>query len=167
MNDTFLGTKLWAEYMVSESQINVAELEDIGADLVVMPYKDENIKMLIYHPSEAGDTLEAVDNLERVFLQDSGSIKAHLRQTKSEFVNLSLPKFDISFETSLVKVLERLNVTTIFSDQADFSQISDIPLSVHDILHKTRIIVDEEGTEAAAASGAVVSTRLGKCFKDN
>ena len=150
--------------MVSESQIEIAELVDMGADLVVIPYKDDSIKMLIYHPKEADGTLEAV---AEAFLQDSTSISSHLRQTKSEFVKLSLPKFDISFETSLVEVLERLNVTTIFSVQADFSKISDIPLSVHDILHKTRIIVDEEGTEAAAASGAVIDTRLGTCFKEN
>ena len=153
--------------MVSESQIDMAELEDMGADLIVIPYKDDNIKMLVYHPRGADDTLKSVKRLEGLFLQDSGSIRSHLRQTKPEFVRLRLPKFDISFETSLVKVLENLNVTAIFSAQADFSQISDIPLTVHDILHKTRIIVDEEGTEAAAASGAVIDTRLGTCFKDN
>ena len=150
--------------MVSESQIELAELEDMGANLVAIPYKDDNIKMLIYHPKEADGTLEAV---EEAFQKDSASISSHLRQTKSEFVKLSLPKFDISFETSLVEVLKKLNVSTIFSAQADFSQISDIPLSVHDILHKTRIIVDEEGTEAAAASGAVIDTRLGTRFKEN
>ena len=153
--------------MVSESQIELAELKDMEADLIVIPYQDDNIKMLIYHPRETVDALEAMENLEESFLQDSASIRTHLRQTKSEFVKLSLPKFDISFETSLVEVLERLNVSTIFSAQADFSQISDIPLSVHDILHRTRIIVDEEGTEAAAASGAVIDTRLGMCFKEN
>ena len=153
--------------MVSESRIEMAELEDMGSNLIVIPYKDDNIKMLIYHPRDADDTLASVERLEGLFLQDSGSIRSHLRQTKSEFARLSLPKFDVSFETSLVEVLKRLNVTAIFSTQADFSQISDIPLSVHDIFHKTRIIVDEEGTEAAAASGAVIDTRLGTCFEDN
>ena len=66
-----------------------------------------------------------------------------------------------------MNVLEEVNVTEIFSADSDFSEISDIPLSVHDILHKTRIIVDEEGAEAAAASGALLDTRLGACFKDN
>ena len=107
------------------------------------------------------------ENLEESFLADSESIKSHLRKTESELVRLSLPKFDISFQTSLVNVLEEVNVTEIFSADADFSEISDIPLSVHDILHKTRIIVDEEGAEAAAASGALLDTRLGACFKDN
>merc|ERR1711983_618581 len=72
-NDTFLGKKLWAEYMVSESQIEIAELVDMGADLVVIPYKDDSIKMLIYHPKEADGTLEAV---EEAFLQDSTSISS-------------------------------------------------------------------------------------------
>ena len=157
----FLGSKLWTEYMVSESQIELGELQDMDADLIVIPYQDDKIKMLIYHPREADDALEAIENLEESFLQDPASIRTHLSQTKSEFVRLSLPKFDISYETSLVEVLERLNVSTVFSAQADFSQMSDIPLSVHDILHRTRIIVDEEGTEAAAASGAVIDTRLG------
>ena len=153
--------------MVSESQIEIAELKDMDADLIVIPYQDDKIKMLIYHPREAEDSPEAMESIEKSFLQDPGSIRTHLSQTKSEFVKLSLPKFDISFETSLVEVLERLNVSTIFSTQADFSQISDIPLSVHDIIHRTRIIMDEEGTEAAAASGAVIDTRLGTGFKEN
>ena len=152
--------------MVSESQIELAELKDMKADLIVIPYQDDKIKMLIYNPREYDDALEAIENLEESFLQDPASIRTHLSRTKSEFIRLSLPKFDISFETSLVEVLERLNVTTIFSAQADFSQISDIPLSIHDILHSTRVIVDEEGTEAAAASGAVIDTRLGIGFKD-
>ena len=153
--------------MVSESQREVAALEEVGADLVVLSFEDDSIKMLIYHPAQENDTIEAIENLEESFLADSESIKSHLRKTESELVRLSLPKFDISFQTSLVNVLEEVNVTEIFSADADFSEISDIPLSVHDILHKTRIIVDEEGAEAAAASGALLDTRLGACFKDN
>ena len=153
--------------MVSESQREVTALEDVGADLVVLSFEDDSIKMLIYHPAQENDTIEAIENLEESFLADSESIKSHLRKTELELVRLSLPKFDISFQTSLVNVLEEVNVTEIFSADADFSEISDIPLSVHDILHKTRIIVDEEGAEAAAASGALLDTRLGACFKDN
>ena len=153
--------------MVSESQREVTALEDVGADLVVLSFEDDSIKMLIYHPAQENDTIEAIENLEESFLADTESIKSHLRKTELELVRLSLPKFDISFQTSLVNVLEEVNVTEIFSADADFSEISDIPLSVHDILHKTRIIVDEEGAEAAAASGALLDTRLGACFKDN
>ena len=46
-----------------------------------------------------------------------------------------------------------------------FSQLSDAPLFVSDIIHKTKIIVNEEGSEAAAATGASLEVRGGLRFK--
>ena len=69
-------------------------------------------------------------------------------------VALSLPKFKI--ETTLVMndLLSAMGAAPIFTDAADFSRMSAMPLAVSQILQKCFIEVGEEGTEAAAVTGA-------------
>ncbi len=66
-------------------------------------------------------------------------------------VNLSLPKFDVSADLNLQDGLEALGVTDVFdADVADFSALSDVAGVLSTATHAARVIVDEEGVEAAA-----------------
>ncbi|MBA3943073.1 MAG: hypothetical protein H0X37_00755 [Herpetosiphonaceae bacterium] len=70
-------------------------------------------------------------------------------------VILSMPKFNISTSSfSMMDVLEGLGMTDAFKPQiADFDGIADThELYIGDVIHKATITVDEQGTEAAAAS---------------
>ena len=80
-------------------------------------------------------------------------------QTGASEVELTLPKFEISFEWSnLENDLKSLGVTNIFdAKSSNLTNISDEPLHVSKIVHKAVIKVNEEGSEAAAVSGAVFS----------
>ena len=73
-------------------------------------------------------------------------------------VQVSLPKFELTDELGLRDTLARMGMPTAFSDTADFSGISDEQLAISDVLHKAFVKVNEEGTEAAAATGVVVGT---------
>ena len=66
-------------------------------------------------------------------------------------VNLKLPVFEISFERKLNDDLIRMGLDKAFGDSADFSGIGD-GLSISLVLQQSKIIVDEAGTEAAAAT---------------
>ncbi|MCC8063790.1 MAG: hypothetical protein LIO70_01735 [Clostridiales bacterium] len=81
-------------------------------------------------------------------------------------VNLSLPKFDVSADLNLQDGLEALGVTDVFdADVADFSPLSDVAAVLSTATHAARVIVDEEGVEAAAytvfaADGAALEAPL-------
>lgn len=69
-----------------------------------------------------------------------------------------MPKFKFEYERSLADDLKAMGLEVAFTDQADFSGISPIDLLISDVIHKTYIDVNEEGTEAAAVTAIVFET---------
>ncbi len=73
------------------------------------------------------------------------------KSQKSLRVNLALPKFDVSAQLSLKEGLQTLGVTDCFTEQADFSPLTDDqPIAVSDLNHGVRVVADEQGVTAAA-----------------
>jgi len=74
-------------------------------------------------------------------------------------VNLAMPKFEAESDVSLKKTCESLGMTNMFdpSFSSDFKSLAD-DICVSDIIQKTKIIVDEEGTEAAAVTMMTMNT---------
>lgn len=72
--------------------------------------------------------------------------------------DVTLPKFSITSELDLIPVLRALGVTDAFDPLADLSRIDGRKdLFVSAVVHQATVDVDEQGTEAAAATAAVVS----------
>jgi serpin B len=72
-------------------------------------------------------------------------------------VQLRLPRFDIETATSLAEVLGAMGMATAFSVAADFSGMTEaMPLMIGDVIHQANITVDEQGTEAAAATAVLM-----------
>lgn len=69
-----------------------------------------------------------------------------------------LPKFSIDYSNSLNNTLTDMGMKDAFTDQADFSGISDNPLKISDVIHKTHIEIDEEGTKAAAVTAGMTES---------
>jgi serpin B len=70
--------------------------------------------------------------------------------------DLGLPKFGTESKVELKKVLSAMGMPTAFTDRADFSGIStEEPLLIDAVIHQANIDVDENGTEAAAATAVV------------
>ncbi len=67
-------------------------------------------------------------------------------------IDLKIPKFKTSYSHDLTELLKSMGMNISFGDGADFSCMSDIKLKVDKVLQKTFINVDEDGTEAAAAT---------------
>jgi len=78
-----------------------------------------------------------------------------------ERLELRLPRFTVRTSSRLGELLAPLGMPTAFTDDADFSGFTtDDPLKISEVLHEAFVAVDEEGTEAAAAT-AVVMQRAG------
>ena len=68
----------------------------------------------------------------------------------------SMPKFEMKYEKSLIKPLTNLGMGIAFGPGADFTNIAEADLMIDEVLHKSFIEVNEEGTEAAAVTAVVI-----------
>jgi serpin B len=86
----------------------------------------------------------------------SPALLAAVNGTRPTDVSLSLPKFDIQKALGLNQQLSQLGMPTAFDpDRADFSGMTrQEPLFLSNVVHQANVTVDEQGTTAAAATGA-------------
>ena len=126
-----------------------AYLRGDGYQAVVLPYRDISLAMAVLLPD---GPLAAL----RPKLAAAG-LGGLLAGTGRRQVTLSLPRFRLEAAFDLIPALRRLGVVTAFGDDADFSEITeDAPLRIGAVAHKAYIDVDEQGTEAAAATAVVI-----------
>ena len=101
---------------------------------------------------------------------DGQALADMLTKTQPATVVTTIPKFESSYSESLVDALKAMGVTDAFeAERADFSGMgklrSGMPVFVSEVLHKTAITVNEQGTRAAAVTavemneGAAMPTR--------
>ena len=136
--------------MVQEAELRYAEYD--GVEVLELPYNDEEISFVALLPSKINGlaTLEATLTPERLDTYIDGLTECE--------VAVHLPKFEMTSEFALGDTLAAMGMTDAFSPgAADFSGINGSRnLSVSAVVHKAFIQLDEEGTEAAAATGVVV-----------
>ena len=78
---------------------------------------------------------------------------------KKETVEYKFPEFEFEFETSMKNYLRQLDVTLPFSLDGDFSNLltQNGDYFVSDVIQKTKIIVNKEGTKASASTVIIVT----------
>lgn len=136
-------------------------LNEDGFQILEMPYKGarisgtlDHISMVVFLPEKVDGTIE----LERILTCDKvNSYINKLYKVWEREIKVLIPKFKIERKYELLKALYDLGMTSAFSDGADFSRIAeDPPRHISQIIHKTFIEVNEQGTEAAAVTAVVM-----------
>jgi serpin B len=127
---------------------------DNTVQAIDLPYGDRSFSMTVVLPA-AGTS---IDQFASALTQQQWN--AIINKLDSTKVDVYLPKFTLNFSRSLKDDLTALGMRIVFDpSRADLSRISQGGgLSVSDVLHKTYVDVNEEGTEAAAVTVIVVTT---------
>jgi len=119
-----------------------------NSTLVELPYGQGNYSMVVMLPDEGATTSDAASLLTQ---SNWNTWMNNLGNNVTE-VDLSFPRFKYEYKRKLNDDLINLGMGIAFSDWADFSKISNTGLAVSFVLHQSFIDVNEEGTEAAAAT---------------
>jgi serpin B len=134
--------------MHNELKATYAEIE--GHQLVELPYANGETSMVVVLPAEGEfEAFEESLTVDRLAIM--------LERASRAQVTLALPKFEVESAFSLVKALQDLGVERAFGPAADLSGMSEEDLFVSDVVHQSFVSVDERGTEAAAATAAIVA----------
>lgn len=83
---------------------------------------------------------------------NGSSWKALLESQNILPVNVKLPKFKIEGKSNLIPALESIGIRKPFSDEADFSKLSDEKVKVSEMRQANSFLIDEKGIEAAAVT---------------
>ncbi|KAH8297387.1 hypothetical protein KR044_011175 [Drosophila immigrans] len=135
-----------------KKRFRYANLGDLDATALELPYKDSDLSMLIVLPNSKTGLPQLEEKLRSTPLTQ---ITGALYSTE---VIVKLPKFKSEFEVELTDTFKQLGMTNLFSNEADFSKMIQSPeeLKVSKIIHKAFIDVNEKGTEAAAATAMIM-----------
>ena len=137
--------------MMHHGAASMPVFQDDAVDVVELPYKGDTVAMLVVIP-------KAVDGLAAVEKGLSGdAVRKWVDGLKRTEASLELPKWTATGSYGLRDDLVAMGMTDAFdARRADFSGMVGAGgerLCVSDVVHKSFVAVDEQGTEAAAATG--------------
>jgi len=120
-----------------------------GTRMVELPYGNTAFAMRVYLPADTSTVEHLIGRLTLDRVNDIGSMT---------HVSLWMPRVKLDYERHLGPDLSALGMGVAFSDAADFSGMttSQAGLKITDVLQKTFLSIDEDGTEAAAATKVTI-----------
>ena len=127
--------------------------EDADAQVLSMPYRGHELSMVVMLPKK----IDGLTELEGKLTNDrfAGWMKK-LRGDRP--VDTYLPKFKMRSQFMLSGALKSMGMRSAFSDNADFSAMSEAEdLMISEVVHQAFVDVDEKGTEAAAATAVLIA----------
>lgn len=136
--------------MLTKARLPYAETPD--AQVLELPYSGDSLAMLVLLPRARG--------LERLETQlDMNHINEWTGQLSQQELDIFLPRFTLETKYDLSGLLGDMGMARAFSAQADFSGMDGKgELFISAVIHQAFVEVNEEGTEAAAATGVVMET---------
>ncbi|NXI25827.1 SPB6 protein, partial [Sterrhoptilus dennistouni] len=149
------------QMMFKEANFNMTYIGDLQTKILELPYMGNEVSMIILLPDAIQDGSTGLERLERELTYEKLIDWINPEMMDSTKVRVSLPRFKLEENYDLKPLLMSMGMSDAFdSGKADFSGISSgKELVLSEVVHKSFVEVNEEGTEAAAATAAVMMMR--------
>ena len=145
------GEEIITPMMSLGSDASLPYYQGDGFQAVELPYLGGQVSMLVLMPAQ-GQFFSFEESLNVEMLDQIIGNLAY------QPIYLNFPKFEFETEISLANILAEMGMPSAFSDTADFSGMTGTrDLFISDVFHKAFVSVDEEGTEAAAATAVLMA----------
>lgn len=143
--------------MYQKKKFPFGYIQDLKCKVLEMPYQGEELSMIILLPEDIEDTSMGLKKIEEQLTLEKLNEWTKRENLETIDVHVKLPRFKLEESYTLNSNLGRLGVQDLFSsDKADLSGMSGSrDLFISKIIHKSFVEVNEEGTEAAAATGGI------------
>ena len=143
---------------------NVPYLEDNEAKGFMKYYDGERYAFAAILPNEGVSIDKYVSGLT------AEKLSSLLSTAEKTVVHSMMPKFKTDYSSSLTQTLEAMGIKDAFNGgAADFSKMGESTegnIFISDVIHKTHIDVDEEGTKAAAATAVIMKDNAAFFYED-
>lgn len=142
--------------MIKEDLLRMSRSSETNCSVIEVPYSGSEISMYIMLPARGTSVETLMDNLT------AEKVKRLVKSCSPRTVSLSLPRFNVEQTAELGDSLRHMGILDLFDPvRADLSGFTGLPdFSVSRVNHKVFVKVNEQGTEAAAATG-LISLRSG------
>ncbi|XP_012623894.2 serpin B6 isoform X2 [Microcebus murinus] len=148
------------QMMFKKSTFNITYIGEIFTQILVLPYVGKELNMIIMLPDENSDLM----TVEKEITYEKFIEWTRPDMMDEEEVEVFLPRFKLEENYDMENVLRSLGMTDAFEQaRADFSGMSSKrDLFLSKVVHKSFVEVNEEGTEAAAATAAIMMMRCAR-----
>ncbi|XP_077479892.1 leukocyte elastase inhibitor-like isoform X2 [Stigmatopora argus] len=147
--------------MQMKAKFPLTFIPEANCQILEMPYKGKDLSMLIFLPNDIEDSSTGLAKIEENLTYDNFVEWTRPDMMDEIEVQVGLPKFKMEENYDMKNVLVAMGMEDAFDmSKSDFSGMSpanDLVLSK--VIHKAFVEVNEEGTEAAAATAAVMMLR--------
>lgn len=150
-NDFQIDRKKFVKTVFMNRYIDSWYYSDRFSQIIEIPYSSKNFSLMIILPKSYKKLKKIEKKLTYEYYNN------YILNKEKKRINLSIPKFDIESEFDLKKTLSNLGIKEAFTNNANFSGITNSEnLYISNVVHKANIAIDEEGTEAAAATAVIM-----------
>lgn len=144
------GGNVRADFMhMCDKDIELNYTDNPDLKMLELPYKNREMNMYLLLPRE-GSLTDLESKLDRDYYQ---GLKEDLAP---EYVDLHIPKFKLEEKYRLKENLINMGMPTAFEPGADFTNMTAEPVYIDKVIHQSFVEVNEEGTEAAAATAVIM-----------
>ncbi|KAM4684559.1 heterochromatin-associated protein MENT-like [Amazona ochrocephala] len=149
------------QMMCRKDKFNMTYIWDLQTKVLELPYVGNELSMIILLPDAIQDGSTGLERLERELTYEKVIDWLNPQAMECIEVKVSLPRFKLEENYGLKPLLSSMGMPDAFDlGKADFSGISaGNELVLSEVIHKSFVEVNEEGTEAAAATAGVIMMR--------